>query len=225
MKKRILFLLLTVVLLCGLSIPVHAAHPVPDLSQNGSLTFSVELDGTQLDGGALNLYRVGDIRENDGNYNFRLIEALQSRDLLPEEVSDPALAQDLLTRAKPLNLTKITAPIRNGKAVFDTLPVGLYLVWQSKADATDGYDAIHPFLISIPRFQNGEYILDVVATPKVPLETEPTEPTTPPPPPPPHLPQTGQLNWPIPIMAVSGAVLFVVGWILCAGRKRRDNEA
>lgn len=33
------------------------------------------------------------------------------------------------------------------------------------------------------------------------------------------LPQTGQLDWPIPWMAVSGMVLFTFGWWLCFGRK------
>lgn len=226
MKNRILTLLLAVFLLCNLSIPAYAAHQVPDLSRNGSLTFVMELDGIQLDGGTLNLYQVGQIQENDGNYSFRLIDALQGRQLLPEEVNDPALAQDLLTQTRPMNLTKISAPISKGKAAFENLPVGLYLVWQGKADATEGYGAIQPFLISVPRFHNGEYQLDFVANPKVPLVTAPTEPTTPPPTTPPDesLPQTGQLNWPIPMMAVSGAVLFIAGWILCAGRKRTEHE-
>ena len=30
----------------------------------------------------------------------------------------------------------------------------------------------------------------------------------------PTLPQTGQLNWPIPFMACSGVLLFAVGWVL-----------
>jgi LPXTG-motif cell wall-anchored protein len=37
------------------------------------------------------------------------------------------------------------------------------------------------------------------------------------------LPQTGQLNWPIPAMAIAGAVLLVLGWILLAGRKRAGH--
>lgn len=40
----------------------------------------------------------------------------------------------------------------------------------------------------------------------------------------PKLPQTGQLNWPIPAITIAGLVLFVTGWILCFGRKRERNE-
>lgn len=38
--------------------------------------------------------------------------------------------------------------------------------------------------------------------------------------PPPKLPQTGQLNWPIPVMAVSGLWIFAMGWMLRYGQKR-----
>ncbi|MBR5473934.1 MAG: Cna B-type domain-containing protein [Lachnospiraceae bacterium] len=40
----------------------------------------------------------------------------------------------------------------------------------------------------------------------------------------PNIPQTGQLNWPIPGMTVAGLALFAIGWFLCFGRKREQNE-
>ena len=50
-----------------------------------------------------------------------------------------------------------------------------------------------------------------------------TKPYTPPPPPPPppDIPQTGQLWWPVPVLAVAGLMLFVIGFI----RNRRNYEA
>lgn len=50
-----------------------------------------------------------------------------------------------------------------------------------------------------------------------------TKPYTPPPPPPPppDIPQTGQLWWPVPVLAVAGLMLFVVGFV----RNRRNYEA
>jgi LPXTG-motif cell wall-anchored protein len=36
------------------------------------------------------------------------------------------------------------------------------------------------------------------------------------------LPQTGQLNWPVPVLAVFGALLFVVGWVY---RRRPEGDA
>ena len=142
-----------------------------------------------------------------------------------DKVTDPAVAKSLLKLVDKKSLSRITTPIAKGQAVFSDLPVGLYLVWQNEDDADEGFSAIQPFLISVPKLQDGEYVLDVVAKPKVPLETEPTEPTEPPPPPPPNLPQTGQLNWPIPVMAMMGCAMFVLGVFLYSGRKGTDDEA
>ena len=224
MKNRIWSFTLTLVLLCTLAVNASASDPIPDLSQNGSITFSMDLNDVLLDSGSMNLCKVGEIEKQDSNYSFQLIEKLQDSDVLLDKLDDPILAEELLTLAKEKDLEKITAPITEGKAVFTDLPVGLYVVWQDDQDATRGFSPIQPFLISVPKFQDDEYALDVTADPKVPVETTPPETTTPPSPPDEYLPYTGQLNWPIPVMALSGAVLFIVGWILCAGRKRTENE-
>lgn len=221
MKNRILSALLALVLMSALIVHASAAHPVPDLSQNGSLTFVMDLDGTALDNGNLNLYKVGEIAEDDGNYFFQLMD---EREITKESQIDENLAKEMLTLAKEMSLTKLTAPIEEGSAEFTDLPVGLYVVWQDEKDATKGLFPIQPFLISVPRFQNGTYEPDVLAKPKNAPETIPPESTEPPPPPPPKLPQTGQLNWPVPVMALTGTMLFVMGWILCMSRKRIGNE-
>ncbi|MCD8017514.1 MAG: hypothetical protein LUE97_06945 [Oscillospiraceae bacterium] len=35
----------------------------------------------------------------------------------------------------------------------------------------------------------------------------------------PDIPQTGQLNWPVPLLAVCGLLLFALGWVLKCGKK------
>lgn len=225
MVKRIVSMLVMLLLIGCLAVTAFATHPVPDLSQNGSITFVMDLDGELLDGGELNLYRIGDVTEDNGNYFFTLIDELDGSDLTLEDVDDPILPEQLLTIAKVVELEKLSAPIEDGAAVFPDLPNGLYVVWQDAEDATDGFAAIQPFLISVPRFRNGEYELDVIADPKVPLETAPPETTVPPTTPDEKLPQTGQLNWPVPVLALSGAVLLILGFVLRAAGKKESADA
>ena len=217
MKRRLVALMLTVLLALSMSGGV-SAHQVPDLSQNGTITFQIMWEGEPVEGGTLQMYRVGRIVEEDGNYAFALVEELAGSGLSLENPDDPALASSLSELPELAQLQAVTAPVEAGEVVFEDVAPGLYLVVQP--EACTGFAQISPFLISMPRFENGVYVMDVVARPKVPLEpTPPTTPTTPTPPPP-GLPQTGQLNWPVPLMAAVGLGLFAIGWVLCFGRKR-----
>lgn len=225
MKRRIVFMLTAVALLLALAVNASADNSMPDLTKKGSLTFIMEFGGEPLTNGKLNLYYVASIEmiEQD-KYGYRLVEALNGYDLDLENINDPDLATELLSCVQNASLQQITAPIKDGVVKFDKLDTGLYLVWQNEEDASEGFSPIQPFVISVPQWQNDHYALDVVAAPKVPIETEPSPPPPPPPPPPPNLPQTGQLNWPIPVMALSGVVLIILGLILCVGRKRSGHE-
>ncbi len=52
-----------------------------------------------------------------------------------------------------------------GTAEFGDLEVGLYLVVQTTA--AENYNVINPFLVSVPIQENGSYVYDVDALPKV----------------------------------------------------------
>lgn len=222
MVKRIFALLITLLLIGSMAVTAFANHPVPDLTQNGSITFVMDWDGQLLDSGNLNLYKVGEIVENDGDYSFALIDKLDGSDLTLEEINDPILAQELLTISHVMKLQKLSAPIDDGGCVFEDLEPALYLVWQGEGDASDGFVEISPFVISVPKFDNDRYILDVIADPKVPLETVP--PTTAPPPPE-EMPQTGQLNWPVPVLAIGGAAMLILGFVLRTSGKKERRDA
>ncbi|MBR5446887.1 MAG: LPXTG cell wall anchor domain-containing protein [Clostridia bacterium] len=229
MNNRILAVFLTLIMILMFAVNASAVEDsaMPDLTGKGSLTLIMELDGVPLDSGRLNLYRVADIIPvSDGAYGFSLVDdlVLAGATLDTDDLYDDAQAKELLEKSQLMLELYSSKPIEDGKVYFDGLETGLYLVWQCADEASDGYDAISPFLISVPKWQDGAYEPDVVAKPKVPLVTEPSPPPPPPPPPPPELPQTGQLNWPVAVMGAGGAVLLIVGLILCADRKRRDSE-
>lgn len=219
MKKRIFAALLAVLLLGCLT--VHA-HEVPDLTKNGTITFVMDWNGEPLSGGSLTMYRVGDIVEDDGNFGFACVAQIEAVPL--EDLDDPELAAALAAAARDAGLEALAAPIQDGEAVFADVATGLYVVVQD--EAAPGFAPLSPFLISMPKYEDGRYVTDVTADPKVPLETAPTEPTQPKPTEPddPKLPQTGQLNWPVPILAVSGLALFVAGCFLRFGGRKEKYE-
>lgn len=215
-----LLALLVPVLLCRVS-----AAELPDPERLGSLTISMEFDGEPLEGGSLTLCRAGEIAP-DGK-SFLLVEALRSEGTSLDDLWDPDLAGELNRLATQHGLEFRTAAIENGRAVFSGLEPGLYVVSQRTGEETPGFAAVDPFLMSLPQWQDGTYIYDLTASPKVPLEpesTETTDPTSPTQPDDdPDLPQTGQLNWPIPLMAVLGMAFLGLGWSLLFGSKRRKQ--
>ena len=227
MRNRIFALLTALVIVCGLTVTAFA-HEVPALEENGTIIFTMDWNGEPLNSGSLSLYRVGDVVEDDGNYSFVPIERLEVSGLALDDPEDPALAAELANLAKTRGLPEVSAEIKAGKAVFTDVAPGLYVVVQDGEDACDDFAAISPFLISMPQYDNGTYRSEIIADPKVPLETKPqdTQPAEPtgPKPTEPKLPQTGQWNWPVPVLAVGGLMLFAGGWHLRFGRKKDSYE-
>lgn len=224
MKKRLLMLMTAFVLLHTMIFSTAAAA-LPDLSGKGSLTIQMVWNGEKLNSGRIRICKIADIDEE--KLKFVLIDALQGEDLSLEDPMDREVAEKAANLVWEKHLDMIVAPIRGGEAVFMDLEAGLYLVMQHRTDAVDGFLPIMPYLISVPYLADEEFSMDVVAAPKVPMETKPTRPTEPPPTRPndPHLPQTGQLNWPVPMLAVGGLTLFLVGWFLYNDGYRKNNEA
>lgn len=228
MRNRIAVLLTVLAVMLFLTVPI-SAQELPDPQRTGSLTLWLAFDGHPLDGGSLTLYRVGELSVTDGNAGFLPVRELEGGPALTE-LNDPGLARELAALAQSRNLSGIQEEILMGWVTFAPLEPGLYVVTQKHAQATEGFDAIQPFLISLPRWEDGSYVYDLTAAPKVPLVPEetpppPSEPTTPPPSDPPGIPQTGQLNWPIPVLAAAGMTLFILGWALysSSGRKHHDT--
>ena len=232
MRKHVISGLLALLFL--LALPVSAAaQSVPDESRNGhcSITVSMTYKGKAVRGGTLALYKVGDVAEDDGNYSFVPVKEIQAD--IPEfgDIESPELAGKLAKQEK--KLTPVTAdPVtvdKDGKATFSDLTFGLYLVVQKTA--ASGYGKTKPFLVSVPYLyadeyqylSADEYQYDVTSQPKTDLERE-VKPTAPPSPGGGgggKLPQTGQLWWPVPVLACAGLGCIAVG--LFRRREARDE--
>ena len=193
-RDRLAVLLMLCLLVWG-AVPALAAETV-DETRIGSI--KVLLCDTEtaapLQGGELTLYRVASVSKNG---------ALASR--LAEKVTQNAQA--------------VTKTVNDsGIAVFGDLKAGLYLIVQKQA--AEGYDAIQPFLVTVPIMENGQYVYDVDAHPKAGTSSRKTTQTPPTQEVLSALPQTGQLNWPVPVLAVTGAVLVAAGVVL----KKRSGQ-
>ena len=220
MRNHLLSVLLALLLL--LCLPLSAsAHPVPDESQNGhcSITITMTYKGKAVPGGTLALYKVGDVHEDNGNYSFVPVDAIQSDISEFGNIESSDLPGKLAELEK--ELTSVTAkPVtidKDGTATFPNLRFGLYLVVQKTA--AFGYGNTAPFLVSVPYLYKGEYKYNVTSLPKTDLERE-VEPTTPPSPGGSKLPQTGQLWWPVPVLICMGLGCIAVGLL----RRREGSE-
>lgn len=145
MKKHLISAVLTLSLL--ICLPLGAsAHPVPDESQNGhcSITVTMRYKGKPVSGGTVNLYKVGYVHENDGNYSFKPVTAVQSVVTEFEDIQSPDLAQKLAKQVSKLTpvTTKPVTIDKNGAAAFTDLDFGLYLVAQKTA--VSGYKKTAP---------------------------------------------------------------------------------
>ena len=110
---------------------------------------------------------------------------------------------------------------KEGKAKFENLSLGLYLITQEKA--APGYNKTSPFLVSVPYNDDGEYKHNISINSKTEPEKKPPEKPHKPGKPSDKLPQTGQLNWPVPVLAAGGLLLMVVGYLLQREKKHHET--
>ena len=176
---------LAALLLC-IGLPVQAEQlDYIDLDHPASLRFEVHTpQGDPVPGGTITIYKVANIVQTASGYEFeavpefagivtneRLNEQLANHDLdvnheLSRELMEFAQKQNIVGESEQVPETGIAD---FSKADHD-ISLGLWLVTQP--EAAPGYEAMPPFLISLPRaiYENGSeipvYEYDVVATPK-----------------------------------------------------------
>ena len=237
MVKKVLLVLTALILILSVSVSVLAG-PVPDTGRRCSVTISFQKNNTPVSGGSVICTRVGYIHKEGGTYSFRRV--LDHKQLV--NLEDPDTAVEL---ERYVNQNSITGTVKTvgktGTVKFADLETGVYLIRQKTAP--EGYMAMKPFLVTLPYLKNGEYIYDVDASAKTELDKEPTEPTGPSTPTEPteptgpstptepteptepggDSPQTGQLNWPVPVMAILGIFCLCLGMFFTTKEKKEES--
>lgn len=241
MKKGIFSVFAALILTFSLSTAVFA-HDVPDLTKDCAISVTMQYEGKAVPGGTLTLYRVGNVQEENGNYYFELNNSFAPSGVIlaqnlasstsgtaQGDISSAETAKALADYANKNKLSGRTANIKDdGTVIFSkeaiaglNLKPGLYLMVQNKG--AEGFNKIEPFLVSVPQMnEDGIYEYKVDASPKVNLEKDTQTTPTPIPSKPTDskLPQTGQLNWPVPVLVITGLLLFSFGWLLRFGKKQ-----
>lgn len=238
MKRQITVLLTVLVLLHTVCVSASAAA-VPDLTADGSIRVTMRVGGKAIPGGSMTCYRVGDVRMQSGSLGFALTGGFAASGISLTDLDSPVLAGRLAAWAAQKNIAGTTVAIgSDGTALFRGLKPGLYLIVQN--EAAPGYYAAAPFLVTLPMWENGSYRYDVDASPKAEAGTKDDtwtpEDETPkeddkkpedsrqPEDDQPKLPQTGQLNWPVPVLAAAGLLLLLLGRVLRGGRRERHES-
>ena len=224
MKRKLFAFSLALLLLACMNLSALAADVDPD--EKGSVTIKLFGD-KKVTGGLFHLYKVGRLVEDGDSWKFDALDAYADvvTTFTQEALDDPDMPEDLLKIINKKN-SGITANYKgqfknSSTAVVKDVEPGVYLVVQEKA--ISGYAKFSPFLITVPR--DGEY--DVTSNSKVatPPTTKPKDDTPKPTKPSGKLPQTGQLNWPVPVLAAAGLTLFTVGALLRRSGKKEDYES
>lgn len=223
------------VMLWASSVPAYAQEDSENqqAGRQGAITVEMKYDGAAVTGGTFASYQVGQMQEQDGSCFFVKTPAMETFSGSYSEIGSAALAERVALFVKEHSIPACaTADNTEGRAVFNNLEPGLYLIVQT--EASDGYELLNPFLVSLPVYEDDRYVYEVTAEGKCePRPDNPKDPSRPDspdhpdpsdPPLKPDIPNTGQLNWPIPILTVLGLGLFFAGWMLCFWGKRGGGE-
>lgn len=201
-----------------LGISAFAKNIDPISQTTGSIVINMKYKETAdaepkpVPGGNMLLYKVADLTrdEKTGEYSYVWVDAIenlkkQADNTLKLDLSNlvssagkpdaktASLASEVEQAVQKLGMAPVSEQTvdANGHASFgNTLPLGLYLIRQTKA--ASGYDMISSFLVTLPMYTDTDdkgYYFDVDASPKPSI----TKPSTPPGdnPPDEHVPRRG----------------------------------
>lgn len=211
--KRLIVILLTAVLAFGFTVNASAVGEPMDLNKEGSVAVTFRCAHGYNGNGTATLFRVANAvwSEEDDSYSFVFTEEFKDCGLSLDNITDDLDANNFKKYAKEQNIQGDRQTIKNGAVVFEDLPLGLYLIIHE--DSAGGFSDALPFFVTVPVGDGDVWDYSVDASPKIEVEhIELSEP--------PSIPQTGQLKWPVPVLAFSGVLVFAFGWVLCFRRSK-----
>lgn len=196
---------------------------VPDLDATNSISITLkDSNKNAVEGGEFELVEVAKVTLTDADLSYEFVNGFENCGVTLGDLSDSTLASQLEAKLASSAETSKQTTDANGTLKFDNLECGLYLVINTAA--ATGYEKVSSFIVSAPSKEDGKWVYDVDATPKMEVTTgnSPTPTPTPTPTAPPSIPQTGQTNWPIPVLIIGGLLLFTFGVLLKRGSRKDE---
>lgn len=212
---------------------------LPDVTRTGSISVTVKDSRTSepVAGGEITVYKVATVEATSTGYAYVYTDDFDGCGYSFSHIEDDVaqLAKSYQSYVKKQDITGTPQTVdANGQVHFNDLQAGLYLVVQT--ERSGAYTVLDPFIVTIPMISDNAYVYDVDATPKTGTVMQPLPPgTNDQPSPSPdvpsssptpsqtpnipnvpgtsELPQTGQLWWPVPVLASLGTALILIGWI------------
>lgn len=229
MKKILCCILCCVVFLNTAAWNAFAQIDGVDPTMTGSVLITLRVGDSHPTDGTVRIYQVAYYDEDA--LDFAVRSAFREISSDPLDFMDPVNLADTTAKAAACAVEKgvkykEVAIDENGEISVALLPLGIYLITQG--EASKGFRPISPLLVMIPSLnpETDELDYQIDATPKVEIETDTPEPpppeTTEPVEVPPDLPHTGQVHWPIPVLALAGIVLVLTGLFI---RRRKSRDA
>lgn len=223
--NSVLTALLAVLLAAALA-PAAWGAPLLDPAAECSLRLECRYEDRALSGAAARIFRVADVDERAA---YTLTAAFAPSGVALTELDSGgqwlAAATELSAWAERHSLPPQAEQVADsrGTAVFSSLKAGLYLVELPPLRTAAGTYTFTAFLAAVPVLEDEVWSSAAVAQPKVAFDgaQEPSMPDRPAPDTPQQpeqpetpeerLPQTGQLRWPVPVLAAAGMGLLALG--------------
>lgn len=211
---RKLFIFLLSLLMCAFAIVnVNAVTEPIDFEKTGSLSVTMKCSHGYISGGNVALYRIAELKWIDENYKFEYTRDFKDCHIPLNNLNADGLADSFNNYIIEKQIVVNRNILEDGTIVYNNLPLGLYLVVHE--EATDGFTNALPFIVTLPMSNGAEWEYNVDATPKVEIKHSVIVG-------PPDIPQTGQLKWPVPVMAALGVIIFAIGLVLCFKRGNKE---
>ena len=167
MRRKIIILCMTVVLILSCSFPVFAQEFDPQKTGAISVTLTDQPNKNPIVGAELDVYYVATVgMDAEGNLIYAYTDAFQDSGM---DLTDPSLSTklDAFVAQHDVSSMKMTTD-KNGFADCCDLALGLYFVKQT--GSVEGFAPCTPFLVTVPGKDGTDFVYEVNASPKTEVE-------------------------------------------------------